>query len=457
MLPRRRTVFDSGPLHRKNSWGKPARVFVLAFFVVDLLGALLLMSPPAAAGGRLTPTEALFTSTSALSVCGLSVIDLGARLSPFGHLVVLLLIQTGGLGIMTLASLMGVAIIHRFSLRMELNMQVESRAPAVGDVRNLAGRVLRVSLVLEGIVLLLILPRMWLGYGMTFPEALYSAVFHAVSAFNNAGLSLYGDGMTRFSGDAFILFPLAAAVVLGGIGFPVLIELRRRFRTPRSWSLHTKLTVITSTALFLVTIALVILMEWDNPLTLGRLDPWARITDGVFHGVMPRSGGFNVADTGSMHDSTLLLTVMMMFVGNGSAGTSGGIKVATLAVLFLVVWSEVRAHDRVHVFGRRLSPEVIRQSLSLTFLSMTVVAVSTVVLLHTAPFGFMDTLFEVASAFGVVGLSTGITPRLEPWAQVFLALLMASGRIGPITFATAIAFRERKRRYDLAEARPIIG
>jgi Trk-type K+ transport system membrane component len=459
LTPRRRHgSFDSGPVqHRKNAWGKPARAFVLLFLVADLLGTGLLMTPAAATGERLTFVEALFTATTSLAVCGLSVIDIGDQLSFFGHIVVLVLIQTGGLGIMTLASLMGVAIIHRFSLRMELNVQAENRALAVGDVRGIATRVLKVSLILEGIVLALILPRMWLGYDMEFWEALYSGVFHAVSAFNNAGLSLYGDSLTRFSGDAFILFPLASAVILGGIGFPVLIELRRRFRTPQVWSLHTKITVVTSAALFLITIVLVILMEWNNPLTLGRLDWWAKITDGFFHGVMPRSGGFNVTDTGSMHDSTLLLTIMMMFVGNGSAGTSGGIKVATLAVLFLVVWSEVRAHDRVHVFGRRLAPEVIRQSLSLTFLSMTVVAFSTVFLLHTTPFSVMDTLFEVVSAVGVVGLSTGITPEMEPWAQFFLTFLMAAGRIGPVTFATALAFRERKRRYDLPEARPMIG
>lgn len=459
LTPRRHHhAFGSGPIqHRKNTWGKPARAFVLLFFVVDLIGAGLLMTPAAARGEHLTFIEALFTATTSLAVCGLSVIDLGDRLTPFGDVVVVLLIQTGGLGIMTLASLMGVAIIHRFSLRMELNVQAENRALAVGDVRGIASRVLRVSLIIEGIILALIFPRMWLGYDMSFGEALYSGVFHSVSAFNNAGLSLYGDSMTRFSGDAFILFPIASAVILGGIGFPVLIELRRRLREPSTWSLHTKLTITTSAALFLATIVLVIIMEWNNPLTLGPLDWWAKVTDGVFHGVMPRSGGFNVTDTGSMYDSTLLLTIMMMFAGNGSAGTAGGIKVATLAVLFLVVWSEVRAHDRVHVFGRRLAPEVIRQALSLTFLSMTVVAVSTVVLLHTTPFTFMETLFEVVSAVGVVGLSTGITPDLAPWAQFFITILMAAGRIGPVTFATAIAFRERKRRYDLAEARPIIG
>ncbi|MBB6120668.1 TrkH family potassium uptake protein [Nocardiopsis algeriensis] len=453
LLPRRRQRREDIPV-RQNSWWKPARLFVLLFLAVDLAGTALLMTPLA---GDLTFVQAFFTSTSALAVCGLSVIDLGRDLTAFGHLVVLVLIQVGGIGIMTMASLMGAAIIHRSSLRMDLGVQAESRSPAMGDTAGIGMRVIKTCAAIEGITVLLVLPRMWLGYDMAFHEALYSSVFHAVSAFNNAGLSLYGDSLTRFSGDAFVLFPLAGAVILGGIGFPVLIELRRHLRTPRRWTLHTKLTVTTSAILFLITIVLVVFMEWSNPRTLGELGWWARITDGTFHGIMPRSGGFNVVDTGAMHDSTLLLTIMMMFVGGGSGGTAGGIKVGTLAVIFLVVWSEVRAHDRIHVFGRRLPNEVVRQSLSLTFLSMTFIAVSTVVFMHTTPFSFVEVLFEVVSAVGVVGLSTGITPVLAPWAQLLLAVLMIAGRIGPITFATAIAFRERKRRYDLAEARPVIG
>lgn len=450
---------DLPPLQKhRTTWGKPARAFLLMFVLVDLLGAGLLMTPAATSGEeQLTFVEATFTSTTSLAVCGLTVISIGHDLSLFGQLVVLALIQVGGIGIMTLASLLGAALIHRFSLRMQLNVQAENRAQAVGDVRSLVGRVVIVCLTIEAVVFLIITPRMWLGHGLELGDALYSGLFHSVSAFNNAGLSLYDDSLSQFSGDGIILFTVAMAVILGGIGFPVLLEMRHHWRTPQQWGLHTKITVITSGLLFGVTAFLIILMEWNNPRTLGELHWWAKVSDGFFHGVMPRSGGFNVTETGAMYDSTLFLTIMMMFVGNGSAGTAGGIKVATLAVLFLVVWSEARAHTRVHVFGRRLAPDVIRQSLSLTFLSMTVVAFTTVFFLHTTPFTFMQTLFEVVSAVGVVGLSTGITPDLEPWAQLTLSFLMIAGRIGPVTFATALAFRERKRRYDLPEARPMIG
>ncbi|MBR8744622.1 TrkH family potassium uptake protein [Nocardiopsis sp. MG754419] len=428
------------------------------FVTVDLIGAFLLTTPLATVDGQgLDFNEAFFVATSSLAVCGLSVISIGDDLSGFGQGVVLALVQGGGIGIMTLASLLGAAVIHRFGLRMQLTVQAEVRTLWVGDVRELVSRVLTLFLVLQGITFVLITPRMWLAYDFTLAEAVYSGFFHSIMAFNNAGLSLYDDSFTRFSGDALILFPVAMATILGGIGLPVLLELRRQLRGPHRWSLHTKLTVSTTAILFAAGILLVTAMEWNNPHTLGRLDWWARITDGVFHGVMPRSGGFNSVPIAEMQDSTLLVTIMLMFVGNGSAGTAGGIKVATLAVIFLVVVAEVRARDHVHVFERRLPGEVIRQALSLVFLSATAVATTTVLMLWATEFTLLQVLFEVVSAFGVVGLSVGITPELAPWNQYLLALLMVAGRLGPITFVTALAFRDRRRLYTLAESRPIIG
>ncbi|MBE3000689.1 TrkH family potassium uptake protein [Nocardiopsis sp. HNM0947] len=450
--PEGRSTQEAGP------WLKPARVFLLLFLLVDLVGTGLLMSSWATtSGGGLDFTSALFTATTSLAVCGLSIVSIGDDLSTWGQGVVLALMQIGGMGIMTLAALLGTAVIHRFGLRMQLNVQAETRSLWIGDVRGVVSRVLIIFAVVQGAVFVLVTPRLWLGYDMGLGEASYVGLFHSISAFNNAGLSLYDDSLTRFSGDALVLFPVVCAVILGGIGFPVLIELRRHIRAPRRWSLHTKITVTTALVLFTAGAVLVTLMEWDNPDTLGQLSGWAKITDGLFHGVMPRSGGLNVVETGQMQDSTLLLTIMLMFVGNGSAGTAGGIKVATLAVIFLVILAEVRGQDQVHVYGRQLPSEVIRQALSLVFLSATIVAVSTVLLVHTTAFSLTQVLFETTSAFAVVGLSTGITGDLPQWAQILLAVLMVAGRVGPITFVTALAFRERHRRYQLAEARPIIG
>ncbi|WP_084469033.1 TrkH family potassium uptake protein [Nocardiopsis trehalosi] len=441
-----------------TAWGRPARIFVVLFCVVDLIGTGLLLLPAAHADGSgLTFIQALFTATSALCVCGLAVIGIGSDLSVFGELVVLALIQVGGIGIMTLASVLGAVVIRRFGLRMQLSVQAETRSQSVGDTRGLVTRIIAASLVCEGAIAAVMMPRFLFGYGMDAGAALYTATFHSVSAFNNAGLALYDDSLMRFSGDPLILLPAAAGSVLGGLGFPVLLELRRHLRTTRLWSLHTKLTVTTSALLFTGGALVVTALEWSNPATLGPMATWEKVLNGVFHGVMPRSGGFNSVDVGAMDEATLLVTIMLMFVGGGSGGTAGGIKVATLAVIFLVVWAEIRGHSHVHVFGRRLSNPSIRQALSLTFLSMTVVVVSTVVLLVGTGHGLVNVLFEVVSASGVVGLSTGITPELPPAAQGLLVVLMLAGRIGPVTFASALALREHTRRYDLAESRPIIG
>ena len=441
-----------------HSWFEPARVFLLAFLAVDLLGTGLLMTPAATPDGEgLDFVPALFSATSALAVCGLGVISIGHDLTGFGQGVVLALIQIGGVGIMTMASLLGATVIHRFSVRMQLNVEAETHSQQGGDVRGIVGRIALAFVIFEGLTFILVTCRLWLGYDMSFGEAAYSGLFHAVSAFNNAGMSLYDDNFLRFSGDALILAPVAAAIVLGGIGFPVLLELRSRLHRPRTWNLHTKITVTTTVVLLIGGMVTVTALEWHNPNTLAPLHWSARLTDGFFHGVVPRSGGINVVKTGQMEDSTLLVTIMLMFVGGGSAGTSGGIKVTTLAVLIAVVVTEVRAHDKVHVFGRRLSPEVIRQSLSLVFLSSMLVTVTTLLLLATTDHPLLPVLFEVVSAFGVVGLSTGLTSVLPAWAQCLLIVLMVAGRIGPITFVTALVWRDRRRRYEFAEARPIIG
>lgn len=448
-----RRLFDEA-----RGWLQPARVFLLLFVIVDLVGTFLLMLPSAVTRGEgLDFVQALFTATTALSVCGLSVVSIGSDLSGFGHGILLVLMQVGGMGIMTLAALLGTAVVHRFGLRMQLNVQAETHSLWVGDVPGLVRRVALIFLAVQSATFVLITPRLWLAHGMEPGEALYSGLFHSISAFNNAGLSLYSDSLVRFSGDVFVLGPIALAVILGGIGFPVLIELWRRFRIPRVWSLHTKMTLAASAVLLVFGCLGVTALEWDNPATLGPLDRWGRIVDGFFHGVVPRSGGLNAVHVGEMEEATLLLTIMLMFVGGGSAGTAGGIKVATLAVLFFVVVAEVRSHDRVHVFRRQLPASVIRQSLSLVFLSGTIVAFTTLLLLTTTTHHFLPVLFETVSAFGVVGLSTGLTPHLPSWAQLVLVVLMVAGRIGPITFVTALAMRDRHRRYGLAESRPIIG
>ncbi|MBV7697799.1 TrkH family potassium uptake protein [Streptomyces sp. TRM70350] len=441
----------------------PARAVVLAFAVAVLVGAVLLSLPFAAEHGP-SPgfVTALFTSTSAVCVTGLAVVDTGTYWSDFGEGVILALIQVGGFGIMTMASLLAVLISGRLRLRMQLTAQAETKSLGIGDVRRVLLGVAYTTLIVELAVGAVLSLRFRYGYGEGIGSAVYLGYFHAVSAFNNAGFGLHADNLTRYAQDPWVTLPVAAAVVLGGIGFPVLLELlrhRRRRRTTgrRSWSLHAKLTLITTALLLVVGTLLTCLLEWTNPDTLGPHTTSGKILDGFFHSAMSRTAGFNAVDIGALHASTLLMTCVLMFIGGGSAGTAGGIKVTTFAVLLAAIIAEVRGEPTSTVLGRRLAPHVLRQALTVALLGVGLVMGSTLVLLTLTEEPLEAVLFETVSAFATVGLSTGMTADLPTPGQLLLIVLMFVGRLGPITLVSALALRERTRRYDLPEERPVIG
>lgn len=436
----------------------PHQVVVVAFAAAIGIGTLLLVLPVARAGEGAAPVlTALFTATSAVCVTGLVVVDTGGYWSPFGEAVVLALIQVGGFGIMTMASLLGLLVSRRLGLRTRLNAAAETKSLGIGDVRSVLLGVLKVTLLLETLAALLLTVRFWTAYDIPLPRALYHGVFHAVSAFNNAGFGLYGDSLVRFVDDAWICLTIAVAVIAGGIGFPVLFELRRALGRPRRWSLHTKITVTTTAVLLALGTAFVTAAEWNNPGTLGSLDTPGRLLAGFFHGVMPRTAGFNSLDMAAMRDETLLGTMILMFIGGGSAGTAGGIKVTTFVILLFVIYAEVRGEEQVNAFDRRIGPRVQRQALTVALLSVAAVVASTLAVVTVTHLPLMDVAFEVVSAFGTVGLSTGITADLPPAAQVLLVLVMFLGRLGPIALASSIALRDRRRMYTLPEGRPIVG
>ena len=307
------------------------------FGLAVLVGTLLLMLPVARTGTAWTdPVTALFTSTSAVCVTGLVVVDTGTYWSTFGEVVILALIQVGGLGTMTLASLLGLAISRRLGLRARVTAAAETKAVGLGDVRGVVLGVARTSLVVEAAVAVVLGLRFWAAYDVSPGRAAYLGVFHSVSAFNNAGFALWPDSLVRFATDPWICLPIAASVIVGGIGFPVILELRKRLRTPRAWSMHTKMTLWATGVLLVLGTVVITANEWRNPATLGQLDTPGRLLAGFFQAVMPRTAGFNSVDTGAMYEGSLLVTVVLMFIGGGSAGTAGGIKVTTFVLLFFV-------------------------------------------------------------------------------------------------------------------------
>lgn len=437
---------------------RPSQVVVAGFAATILVGTVLLMLPAAREGeGSATFMTALFTATSAVCVTGLVVEDTPTYWSGFGEVVILVLIQLGGLGIMTAASLLGLLVSRRMGLRSRLTAATETKSVGIGDVRSVLLGVLKVTVLFELVVAVVLTLRLMIGYDQPLGRAAYHGIFHSISAFNNAGFALYTDNLMRYVDDPWVSLPIAFAVIAGGLGFPVLFELRKHLAPPRRWSLDTKLTVSMTVALLLGGFLFVTVSEWSNPGTLGALDPGSRLLAGFFHGVMPRTAGFNSLDVSQMNDGTLLGTIVLMFIGGGSAGTAGGIKVTTFVVLLVVIYAEIRGEATVNAFDREIGSRVQRQALTVALLGVAIVVGATLAIMAMTGFRLRDVLFEVTSAFATVGLSTGITADLPDAAQILLVFVMFVGRLGPITFAAALALRDRQRLYHLPEGRPIIG
>ncbi|WP_241974738.1 MULTISPECIES: TrkH family potassium uptake protein [Cryobacterium] len=436
----------------------PAQVVAAAFATTILIGTGLLMLPISTPGaGGASFFDAIFTATSAVCVTGLIVVDTATQWTAFGQVVILLLIQIGGLGIMTFASVIGLAVMRKLSLRSRITAAAEAKSVGLDDVKGLVLGVVRMSLVIEASVALLLSLRFLLGYGEPLGRAIWLGVFHAVSSFNNAGFALFSDNLISYATDPLICLPIAAAVILGGLGFPVIVQLRRHLKTPRLWNMNTRLVLAGTLILLVGGTVYLTAVEWSNPATLGPLDWPSKLLVGFFQSVQARTAGFNSVDTGAMDSASLLGTDILMLIGGGPAGTAGGIKITTFGVLFFILLAEVRGDTAVNVFGKRLSRAVHRQAITIVLLAVAVVIASTAALMVMTDISMDKLLFEVISAFGTVGLSTGITAGLPEAGKIILMLLMFIGRLGPITFASALALRERPTTYELPKERPIIG
>ncbi|MEV4678013.1 MULTISPECIES: TrkH family potassium uptake protein [Actinomadura] len=436
----------------------PAQVVVSGFAVVIAAGTLLLSLPQATESGDAAHwRDALFTATSAVCVTGLITVDTGSYWSSFGEVVILGLIQVGGLGLMTLATLFAILLSRRLGLRARMAAQLETKTMRMTDVRRVVRQVVVFSLVSEALIAAVLTARLVLGYGEPVGRALYLGVFHAVSAFNNAGFALWPDNLVRFAADPWITLAICAAVIVGGLGFPVVFDLARNWRRPRVWTVLTRVTLGMTAVLLAGGMLILTAAEWDNPETLGGLPTPARWLAGFASAVMPRTAGFNTVDIAQMRPESWVATDVLMFIGGGSAGTAGGIKVTTFGLLAFVLWAEMRGEPRVNVGHRRLPDGTQRQAMAIVLLSLGLVASVTFALLTLTSYSLDQVLFEVTSAFGTVGLSTGITADIPAGGQLLLIGLMFIGRIGPLTFATALALRERAQRYELPEERPIVG
>jgi len=433
----------------------PARLVPLAFAVVILLGTVLLMLPLARPGAVGAPfLTALFVATSATAVTGLSPVDTATYWSGFGQAVIYVLFHVGGFGIMSAATLLGMVVSRKMGLTRQLIVQAEARGIAAGDVKSVLAFVLLVAAVVEGVAAAVITGQL-LQAGLPGGQALWHGIFMAGASFTNAGFMSLPSGGAIIADHRLSMVVIMVAIVIGGLGLPVLHELRQWEKG--RWSLHARMTLIGTAVLFVAGAVVTLGFEWDNPATLGGMPVVDQVLQAVFHSVNTRSGGLNLFDTGAIREETMLATYALMVVGAGSAGMGGGIKVSTLMIILLAVWSEMRGDAETQAFGRRLSPAVLREALVLVALSVAVLMVAVLALRLTSHLPLNPLIFEAISAFGNVGLSMGVTHQLQPTGQGIIILLMYLGRVGIITVATGLALRARRTEYRYPEERPIVG
>ncbi len=449
----------------------PSRFAIVVFAALVLVFTLLFSLPISSASGRWTPlADSLFTAMSVICVTGLSTVDMATHWSYFGHALVYIGVQVGAVGVLTMASILGLIVSRKLGLRAKLMAAsdsnplrahggpvAEGQAVRLGEVGKLLTTVALSMVVIEAGVALLLFPRMLIA-GIDVGTAAWESLYYSAMAFTNTGFAPNTQGIQAFATDYWFLSALMVGVFLGAIGFPVILAIASNLRQKRRrWSIHVKLTLLTSVILLVAGAALYIVLEYDNPKTFGRLDAGHTVFQSLFLSTMARSGGFSTIPIDDLHGSSLLVTDMLMFIGGGSASTAGGIKVTTLAVLFLAAFAEARGVDSMDAFRRRIPIDVLRLSVAVALWGATIVAISTILILQITKAPLDHVLFDVISGFATCGLSTGLTEKLPDAGVYIMAATMFCGRVGTVTLAAALAQSQRRQLYTNPEERPLVG
>ncbi|MGV3487486.1 MAG: TrkH family potassium uptake protein [Tuberibacillus sp.] len=425
-------------LNRRVMHLNPPQILALGFLGLIILGCLLLKLP-ISTNHPIRWIDALFTSASATTVTGLSVVDTGTTFTLFGQIIILFLIQIGGVGFMSIAVLVVMTLGKKIGLKQRLLIKEALNQTSVGGVIKLVKRLLLLSFLIEGIAVIFLTFRWAPQYG--FLKGFYYSVFHVVAAFNNAGFSIWPDNLTRYIGDPVVNLVIGLLIIIGGIGFTVLSDLWTS-KDFRSLSLHSKLMLTGTLALVVFGILMVFLLEYGNPKTLGSLSGTDKFWAAFFQGISPRTAGFNTLNYGDMNQTTLLLTIFLMYIGAGSASAGGGIKVTTFIVIFLSVVAFITGKSDPIVFGRRIKRESLSKALAIFVISQTLIFIAVFILTITEHAPFLEILFEVVSAFGTVGLSMGLTMHLSIIGKLVIVVIMYLGLIGPLTIFFSLSQRQ---------------
>lgn len=448
--------FSEGKVYKWLS-GNPPVTLMLSFLLVILFGTVLLMLPVSSTQNRVTPfVNALFTSTSATCVTGLVVYDTGKYFSQFGQIVILLLIQIGGLGIMTVSTAFALLMGRNIDLKLKNVMSLVVGGTNRVNILQLLKNIVLVTFVLELIGASLLFFRFQSGNSLS--RAIYLSLFHSVSAFCNAGFSLFSDNLAGYRDNLLVSITIPLLIILGGLGFTVNIDLfRYLFKRDKvnKLSLHTKIVLVTTAFLILGGMIAFFVMEYYG--TMKGFGIHQRLLSSFFQSVTTRTAGFNSLDFGAMGKGVLLVSMILMFIGASPGSTGGGIKTTTFSVMGLTLLSLLQGRKDISVFGRRIPAGNSREASGLIFISAGIVFFIVMILMQIEPFSFDKIMFEALSAFGTVGLSTGITSGLSAMGRILITILMYVGRIGPLTMIYAFAIRSHKTNINYAEETIAIG
>lgn len=436
----------------------PPQFFALGFLMLIALGTFLLMLPMATADRHhLSFIDALFEATSAVCVTGLVVVDTQTTFTLFGQIVLLCLIQIGGLGFMTLAVFIALLLRRNISFEERHLVKESLNQNSYEGIVRMVRFVLLFTVICE-VIGTIILGIHW-GNEFGYPKSFYYGLFHSISAFNNAGFDIMGDfsSVTAYVGDPIVNLTLTSLLMLGGIGFIVVADILQKKKGKRLM-LHTKVVLWMSAILVAIGTILIYLLEYGNPATIGSM-PWnEKLLASYFHGVVPRTAGFNSLNTADLTLGSQLVTMALMFIGGGTGGTAGGIKVTTFAILLFAVWALIKGKQEVNIRNRRIPGDLVFRAFSITTYSVLLVSLFVFLLAITEKGAALNYIaFEVLSAFGTVGMTLGLTPELSEPGKMLLTLLMFMGRVGPITIAFALAFQIKKTAVRNPEERIIIG
>lgn len=436
----------------------PPKTLVAGFAFIIFIGTLLLTLPVATTDGQGLPLlNALFTATSATCVTGLVVVDTGTTFTVFGQLVILFLIQVGGLGFMTFAIFFSVLLGKRISLKERLLLQEALNNLSIAGIVRLAKRILIFTVVIEFIGAVLLTIRF--AFDMPLSKSVYYGIFHAVSNFNNAGFDIMGNfkSLTGYVEDPIVTLVICALITLGGIGFIVMNEVYE-YKRIRRLSLHTKVVLFTSSLLVVVGTLLIFLLEFHNPKTLQPLSAFGKILASLFQAITPRTAGANTLNIPDLHHSTLFIIIILMYIGASPGSTGGGIKTTTFATLLGAVRSQIKGKEDVIFFRKKVAYDTIYKSLTVMLAGLFIVIIAAMLLTITEPGkDFLMILFEATSAFGTVGLSMGLTPELSPLGKIIIILTMFAGRVGPLTIAFAVTLRRNSDPFSYPKGKIMIG